>query len=35
MKTEANTIDLETFRAEKSKVFTGRDRGEMSGKRPD
>lgn len=28
MKTSKNTIELETFRAEKSKVFTGRDRGQ-------
>ena len=29
MKTAKNTIKLETFRAQKSKVFTGRDRGEF------
>ncbi len=28
MKTEANTINLESFRAKNAKVFTGRDRGE-------
>lgn len=28
MKTEKNTIKLESFRAAHSKVFTGRDRGE-------